>query len=480
MREYLTFYINGAWVDPIDRNQMEVINPANEEPAGHVSLGSPADVDLAVAAARAAFAGFSLSSRQERIELLEHILVAYEDRAADLVAAVSEEMGAPLTLAQKAQVPLGAGHLRVAIAALRDYPFEEARNGTLVVKEPIGVCGFITPWNWPLSQILSKVAPALAVGCTVLLKPSEIAPFSAHIFAEIMDAAKTPPGVFNLIQGEGPVVGAAIAAHPGIDLVSFTGSTRAGVEVARAAAPTIKRVHQELGGKSPNIILDDADLEKAVSAGVLLMMRNSGQSCNAPSRMLVPRPLLDGAIKIASKTVQSITVGDPRSNVQIGPVVSLSQWTKIQDSINKGIAEGATLVAGGPGRPAGLNHGYYVKPTIFAHVSNDMTIARTEIFGPVLSILSYESEDEAVTLGNDTDYGLAAYIQSGNIARARRVAARLRAGQIIINDAPLDLTAPFGGYKQSGNGRERGVHAFNEYLELKAIVGFHPSVLPPV
>ncbi|HTV34758.1 MAG TPA: aldehyde dehydrogenase family protein [Methylocella sp.] len=475
MHECLKFYINGAWIDPIERNQMDVINPANEEPAGRISLGSPADVDLAVAAARAAFPAFSQANRQERVGLLERILAAYEDRASDLVAAVSEEMGAPLALAQKAQVPIGAGHLRVSISALKDYVFEAALNGTVVVKEPIGVCGFITPWNWPLSQILCKVAPALAMGCPVVLKPSELAPFSAVIFAEIMDAAGTPPGVFNLINGEGPVVGAAIAAHKGIDLVSFTGSTPAGIEVARAAAPTVKRVLQELGGKSPNIILDDADLEAAVTAGVALMMRNSGQSCNAPSRMLVPRPLLDDAIKIASNAAQSITVGDPRTNVQVGPVVSLAQWTKIQDLIGKGIAEGATLVAGGLGRPVGLNQGYYVKPTVFAHVSNDMTIARSEIFGPVLSILSYETEEEAIAIGNDTDYGLAAYIQSGNISRARRVAAQLRAGQILINEATLDLNAPFGGYKQSGNGRERGVHAFNDYLELKAIIGFHPA-----
>ena len=472
MRDNLKFYIDGAWVDAARPKLHHVINPATEQVAGRVSLGSAADVDAAAAAARKSFARFSGTSRAERIELLERILVEYRLRQADLAAAVTEEMGAPGWLASNAQVPIGASHLAIAIAALKNYAFEEERGTTLLVKEPIGVCGFITPWNWPLSQILSKVAPALACGCAMVLKPSEIAPFSAYIFAEIIDAAGAPAGVFNLVNGDGPGVGAAIAAHPDIDLVSFTGSTRAGIEVARNAAPTIKRVLQELGGKSPNIILDDADLERAVTAGVSLMMRNSGQSCNAPSRMLVPNQSMAEALEIAARTADSFTVGDPGGNAQLGPVASQAQWSKIQDLIGKGIEEGATLIAGGPGRPDGLERGYYVRPTVFGRVRNDMTIARAEIFGPVLSIIGYESEDEAVALGNDTDYGLAAYVQSGDIARARRVASQLRAGQVIINDAPMDLAAPFGGYKQSGNGRERGDRAFDDYLETKAIIGY--------
>jgi len=474
MRDDLKFYIDGKWVDPLEPRRRDVINPATEEVSGRISMGSAADVDAAVGAARKAFARFSRASRQERIELLEHILGAYQMRQDDLAAAVSEEMGAPAWLARSAQAPIGAGHLKIAIAALKDYAFEEMRGATLLVKEPIGVCGFITPWNWPLSQILCKVAPALATGCAVVLKPSELAPFSACLFAEIMDAAGAPAGVFNLVNGDGPGVGAAIASHPGIDLVSFTGSTRAGVEVARAAASTVKRVHQELGGKSPNIILADADLEQAVTSGVALMMRNSGQSCNAPSRMLVPNRWMDEAIGIAAKAANALAVGDPGGDARIGPVVSQAQWSKIQDLIGKGIEEGAMLAAGGLGRPEGLERGYYVKPTVFGRVANEMTIARTEIFGPVLTILGYETEDEAIAIGNDTVYGLAAYIQSGDAARARRVAARLRAGQVIINDAPLDLSAPFGGYKQSGNGRERGERAFDEYLEMKAIMAPAP------
>ncbi len=472
MRDYLKFYIDGAWVEAVEPRALDVINPATEKVAGRVSLGSAADVDAAVRAARRAFPSFSRTSRAERIELLECVLREYSLRKADLAAAVSEEMGAPGWLANGAQVGLGASHLSIAIEALKNFAFEEERGTTLLVREPIGVCGFITPWNWPLSQMLSKLAPALAVGCAMVLKPSEIAPFSACIFAEIMDAAGAPAGVFNLVNGDGPEVGAAIAAHTDVDVVSFTGSTRAGIEVARAAAPTIKRVLQELGGKSPNVILDDADLERAVTSGVSLMMRNSGQSCNAPSRMLVPHRSMADAMEIAAKAIGSCTVGDPGGNAQLGPVASQTQWRKIQDLIGKGIEEGATLVAGGLGRPEGLERGYYVRPTVFGEVRNDMTIARTEIFGPVLSIIGYASEDEAVGIANDTDYGLAAYVQSGDILRARRVASQLRAGQVVINGAPMDLSAPFGGYKQSGNGRERGDLAFDDYLEIKAIIGY--------
>ena len=473
MREYLKFYIDGAWVPPRDPKTLDVINPATERPAGRISLGSAADVDAAVHAARRAFTTYSRTPREERLALLERVADAYERRFADFAAAVTEEMGAPQSLAQKAQVPVGLAHLRTAVEVLRGYSFEDRRGPNLIVKEPIGVCGFITPWNWPLNQITTKVGPALATGCTMVLKPSEVAPFSAQIFAEVLEEAGVPAGVFNMVFGEGPTVGAAIAAHPDIDMVSFTGSTRAGIEVARKAAPTVKRVHQELGGKSPNIVLDDADLPRAVSSGIKTLMVNSGQSCNAPTRMLVPQERMDEVIQIARATVEKVRVGTPdQGDAQVGPVVSETQWKKIQGLIEKGIEEGATLAAGGPGKPEGLETGYYVRPTVFANVRNDMTIAREEIFGPVLTILGYRDEAEAVEIANDTPYGLAAYVQSGDLSRARRVASQLRAGQVIINGAPVERTIPFGGYKQSGNGREWGEYAFDEFLELKAVVGY--------
>ena len=475
MRDYVKFYIDGGWVDPATPKTLEVINPATESVAGRISLGSAADVDKAVRAARRAFESYSRTRRDERVALLERITAEYQKRYQDVAQAITEEMGAPATLAQRAQAAMGLGHLQTAVQVLKNYPLEELRGTTLLVKEPIGVCGFITPWNWPMNQIAAKVAPALAVGCTMVLKPSELAPFSAYIWTEILDAAGVPPGVFNLVNGDGPTVGAAIASHPGIDMVSFTGSTRAGVEVARNAAPTVKRVHQELGGKSPNIILEDADFNAAVTAGVRSVMSNSGQSCNAPTRMLVPRHKMEEAIAIARKAAEATLVGDPNSKANIGPVVSDAQWNKIQGLIKKGIEEGATLVAGGPGKPEGLAKGYYVKPTVFANVSNTMTIAREEIFGPVLTILAYDTLDQAVQIGNDTDYGLAAYVSGKDPEKIREVASRLRAGQVNLNSAPGDMMAPFGGYKHSGNGREWGDYAFGEFLEVKAVLGYAPK-----
>ena len=480
MRDYLKFYINGAWVDPVTPRQIDVINPATEQPAGHISMGSAADVDAAVKAARAAFASYSQTSVDQRIALLERIVVEYQKRYADMAAAITEEMGAPALLSQKAQAAMGIGHLNAALAVLKHYAFSELRGTTLVVKEPIGVCGLITPWNWPINQIACKVVPALAVGCTMVLKPSEIAPFSAQIWAEVLDAAGVPAGVFNLVNGDGPTVGAAIASHPEVDMVSFTGSTRAGIEVARNAAPTVKRVHQELGGKSPNIILPDADFKRAVTAGVRGVMNNSGQSCNAPTRMLVPNERMDEVLAIAKAVAEATTVGAPDSGAALGPVISATQWSKIQGLIDIGIGEGATLVAGGPGKPAGLETGYYVKPTIFGNVTNQMKVAREEIFGPVLTILGYASVDQAVAIANDTPYGLAAYVSGTDPELTRSVASRLRAGQVNLNSAAPDMMAPFGGYKQSGNGREWGEHAFGEFLEVKAVLGYAPAAPKPV
>jgi aldehyde dehydrogenase (NAD+) len=473
MRQSLQFYIDGAWVDPASTRRLDVIDPATEQPVGQIAMGDATDVDRAVAAARKAFDSFSQTSVGERLDLLASLIAAFETRAADLADAVREEMGAPVWLAAGAQVPLGLAHLQVAHEVLQTYAFDERHGATLIEKVPIGVCAFITPWNWPINQITCKVAPALAVGCTMILKPSEVAPFTGQIFAEICDAAGVPAGVFNLVHGDGPAVGAALSAHPDVDMVSFTGSTRAGTEVARAAAATVKRVHQELGGKSANIILPSADIAAAVSGGVAAMMGNSGQSCNAPSRMLVPAEHLAEAVAAARDAIAEQTVGAPLSNAKMGPVVSEVQWNRIQSLIETGIAEGATLVAGGPGRPDGLDAGYYVRPTVFSDVTNSMTIAREEIFGPVLCMLPYADVDEAVAVANDTPYGLAAYVQ-GDIAEARAVASRLRAGQVYLNYPEFDMHAPFGGFKQSGNGREWGAHAFGEFLETRAVLGFAP------
>lgn len=474
MRNYLKFYIGGQWVDPIELKTLDVVNPATEQISGKIALGSAADVDKAVAAARKAFASWSQTSRSERLELLQRILAEYSKRVGDLGAAISEEMGAPAALANGFQVGLGTGHLSTAIEVLKTFKFEEQRGATMVSKEPIGVCGLITPWNWPLNQIAVKVFPALATGCTMVLKPSEVSPYSAQIFAEIMDAAAVPAGVFNLVQGEGSVVGVALSSHPDVDMISFTGSTRAGVEIAKNAAPTVKRVCQELGGKSPNIILDDADFAKNVRSSVAGMMVNSGQTCSAPSRMLVPKARHDEALQIAREVAATVTVGDPRGSFAMGPVASKNQFHKVQALIQKGIDEGATVIAGGPGRPDGLERGYYVKPTVFANVTNGMTIAREEIFGPVLTILSYDDLDHAVAIANDTEYGLAGFVYGIDLERARAIARRIRAGWVVINDG-FDFNAPFGGFKRSGNGREWGEAGFHEYLQIKATLGYAPA-----
>ena len=469
---YNKFYINGEWVEPAGRETIDVINPATEEAFATISMGTAEDVDAAAKAARAAFPAWSQSSVEERKTVLQKIMAGIQARAGDLAAAITSEMGAPVGLANAAQVPSGLGHFATVLPVLENYKFQETRGSTLIVKEAAGVCGFITPWNWPLNQIACKVAPALAAGCTIVLKPSEVAPINAYILAEIIDECGLPPGVFNLVNGDGPNVGAAISAHPEVDVVSFTGSTRAGREVARAAADGIKRVTQELGGKSANIILDDAaDFGKAVFSGVLNCFGNSGQSCNAPTRMLVPKARMGEAIESAKAAAAKAVVGDPNSEgTSLGPVVSELQFNKINALIEAGIKEGAELIAGGPGRPDGLDKGYFIKPTVFANVTNDMTIAREEVFGPVLTIIGYEDDADAIAIANDTEYGLSGYI-SGEPAHAQQIALQIRTGMVHINGAPLDISAPFGGYKKSGNGREWGLEGFEEYLETKAMMG---------
>ncbi len=472
----LQFYIDGAWVDPAVKKTTPVVNPATEEAMYDIALGSKADVDKAVAAAKRAFETYSQTSREERVGLLEKIIAVYKTRMNDLGAAISDEMGAPLPFAEKFQAGAGLGHLASTLDVLKSYNFEEPIGSAVVVREPVGVIGMITPWNWPLNQIACKVAPALAAGCTMILKPSEFTPSSALIFAEILHEAGVPKGVFNLVNGLGPEVGAAMSEHPDIDMISFTGSTRAGIDVAQRAAPTVKRVSQELGGKSPNIILDDADLQKAVSGGVAHVFNNSGQSCNAPTRMIVPLSKMKEVAEIARAVADKTIAGDPRAaETKIGPVVNANQWNKIQALIKKGIDEGATLVAGGPGLPTGVNKGYYVRPTVFADVTNEMTIAREEIFGPVLSIIGYKDEDEAIRIANDTPYGLAGYVSAGSVEKARDFARKIRAGNVNVNGVPNERTAPFGGYKQSGNGREWGKFGLEEYLEVKAIAGFNAA-----
>jgi aldehyde dehydrogenase (NAD+) len=475
MRQYMKFYIDGVWVDPVTPKSLDVINPATAQVSGHISLGSAADVDKAVNAAARAFKSWSRTSKQERLALLHRIIEEFTRRVPELGDAIMEEMGAPKWLAHGTQAGIGVNHFKTAVSILEKFEFEEDRGTSRVVREPIGVCGFITPWNWPIHQICAKVAPALATGCTVVLKPSEIAPFSAQIFAEILHAAGVPPGVFNLVQGEGPVVGQAIAEHSKVDMVSITGSTRAGIQVAQAAARTVKRVCQELGGKSPNIILEDADLKAAVTGGINGVMMNSGQSCRAPTRMLVPNKLMDEVCTIAKEVAESWQPGDPAADSRMGPVISASQWQKIQALIASGVNAGAKLVTGGLGKPEGLEQGYFVKPTVFRDVKNSMEIAREEIFGPVLSIIGYDTEEEAIELANDTDYGLGGYVHSKNIDHARAVAAQIRAGYISLNNAGMDLNVPFGGYKQSGNGREFGDQAFGEFLEYKSLLGFSPA-----
>ena len=473
MREYLKFYIDGRWVDPVELKTVNTVNPATEAISGTIALGSAADVDRAVKAARKAFVTWSQTTREERLEVLERILVEYQKRSADLAAAVTEEMGAPKGLAGSFHIGLGAGHLSTAIEILKSFKFEEQRGGTLIVKEPIGVCGMITPWNWPINQVTVKVFPALATGCTIVLKPSQESHFSAQILAEIFHAARVPAGVFNLIQGKGSIVGAAMATHPCIDMISITGSEAAGIEVARNAATTVKRVCQELGGKSANIVLDDADLAKNVAKGVTGMMINSGQTCSATSRMLVPRARMNEAIAAARDAAAAVTVGDPRGDFAMGPLVSKAQFNSVQDYIHKGVEGGATLVAGGPGRPEGLNKGFYVKPTVFANVTNNMVIAREEIFGPVLTIIGYDSVEHAIEIANDSDFGLAGNVAGADLDKARAVARQIRAGWVSINDG-FDFHAAFGGYKKSGNGREWGEFGFHEYLEVKSLLGYAP------
>ncbi|MGW6034727.1 aldehyde dehydrogenase family protein [Gordonia terrae] len=472
MPDITKFYIDGQWVEPAELNLIDVINPATEKSAGQVAIGSAADVDAAVDAARRAFVTWGQTTVEERLEVLNRIIAEYQNRMGDLAAAVTEEMGSPVGLTNAAQVPIGLGHLMTAAAQLPDFTFVEDRGSSRIAKEPIGVCGFITPWNWPLNQVMCKVAPALATGCTMVLKPSEVAPFSAAIVAEIFDAAGVPAGVFNLVNGDGPGVGAALSSHEGIDMISFTGSTRAGIEVAKSAAPTVKRVAQELGGKSPNIILDDEDFAKNVAGGIATMMMNSGQSCNAPSRMLVPAARVDEVAEIAKGVAVELTVGDPTTDVKLGPVVSEAQFDKIQGLIERAVADGATAAVGGAGRPEGLETGYYVKPTVFTNVTNDMEIARTEVFGPVLVVIGYDSIDEAIKVANDTEYGLAGYVSGQDVDEVRRIGSQIRAGSISLNGAQLDPSAPFGGYKKSGNGREWSDYAFDEFLEVKSLLGF--------
>ena len=470
------FYIDGAWVDPITPHRLDVIDPSNEEAFAQISLGSKADVDKAVAAAKRAFVSFSRTSRAERLDLFRRIIAVYKTRRDDLAKAVSREMGAPRPFALESQVGIGLAHLQKIAEVLETFEFEHKKGTSLVVKEPIGVVGLITPWNWPLNQITCKVGPALAAGCTMVLKPSEIAPLDAIIFAEILEEAGVPKGVFNLVNGDGPTVGQALATHPDIDMMSFTGSTRAGILVAKAAADTVKRVHQELGGKSANILMDDVDLQAAVTKGVAGCFGNSGQSCNAPTRMFVPRTRHDEAASIAKTAAETFNVGPAdAAGTKLGPVVSEVQFNKIQDLIQSGVAQGATLVTGGPGRPADLNRGYYVRPTVFANVTPDMRIAKEEIFGPVLSILPYDTVDEVIEEANNTVYGLASYIQSKDLKKARELASLMRTGNVHINYPAWDAGVPFGGYKQSGNGREYAEYGLEDFLEIKGILGYEAA-----
>jgi len=473
MPNNLKFYIDGAWVDPVTPHRIPVIDPSTEEVFTEISGGSAADVDKAVAAARLAFPIFARTSKKERLQLLKECLYQYNKRFDDLAAACAKEMGAPIGFAKEAQAFVGRAHFQALIDVFEKFEFSEKRGSTLVVKEPIGVVGLITPWNWPMNQIVCKVAPALAAGNTMVLKPSEIAPLNAIIFAEIMHAAGVPKGVFNLVNGDGPSVGQKMAEHPGIDMMSFTGSTRAGILVAKAAADTVKRVAQELGGKSANLLLHDVDLEDAVRKGIGACFINSGQSCDAATRMLVPRAMHDEACKIAADEVAKQVTGNPFApGTMLGPLVSQMQFDKVQKLIQAGIDDGATLVAGGLGRPAGLTRGYYARPTVFGNVRRDMVIAREEVFGPVLAIMPYDIEAQAIDIANDTVYGLAAYVQSRDLTRARAVASEMRAGSVYINYPDMDFFAPFGGYKQSGNGREYADFALNDFLEVKGIVGY--------
>jgi aldehyde dehydrogenase (NAD+) len=466
------FYIDGRWVAPTGDRTRAVINPATEKEIVSVALGESGDVDRAVAAARRAFDGWSSSSVEERMSLLERVGEVYAKRSAEIGESICAEIGAPITLAVDVQAAVGSIHLETTRASLADFDFERLQGTTLIVREPIGACALITPWNWPIHQIVPKVAAALATGCTMVLKPSEIAPLNALLFAEVLDEAGVPPGVFNLVNGDGPTVGAALAAHPDVDLISFTGSTLAGIDVARRAAPTVKRVTQELGGKSANIVLDNADLESVIARDLGILCTNTGQSCNAPSRMLVPASRMAEAAELAREAAASIVVGDPRDEgTAVGPLASLEQFEKVQSYLRRGVEEGATLVVGGTGRPVGLDVGYYVRPSVFAHVTNDMSIAREEIFGPVLVLIGYKDEDDAVRIANDSEFGLSGWV-SGEPARARALARRIRSGEVHVNGAGTDFAAPYGGYRKSGNGREFGIAGLEEYLETKSILGY--------
>ena len=470
MKDKLQFYINGAWVESDSSEKIEVINPANEELVGHVSAGTKNDIDKAVKAANQAFTTYQHTSKDDRIELLNNVISEYENRYDDFVQTITEEMGAPIWLSEKAQASTGIKNLHETLDALQEYQFEKKEGDYTLIREPIGVIGMITPWNWPMNQITTKVSAALAAGCTMVLKPSEISPYCAMLLAEVFDKAGVPDGVFNVVNGYGPKVGAALSDHPDVAMMSFTGSTRAGIAVAQASAVSVKRVHQELGGKSSNIILDDVvDLEKSVKGGAGHCFLNSGQSCNAPTKMLVSANNYEKAVEVAAQTANNTTVGDPQGEFRIGPIANKAQYEKILRMIEIGIEEGATLVAGGVEKPEGYDKGYYVKPTVFANVTSDMTIAKEEIFGPVLSIIKYDSEDQAIHIANDTEYGLAGYVQ-GEISHANEVARKIRAGQVIINGGARGTGAPFGGYKSSGNGREHGVHGLEECLETKAII----------
>jgi aldehyde dehydrogenase (NAD+) len=473
MSHALQFYIGGEWVAPVGHARLPVIDPSTEEAFAEIAMGTPADVDRAVAAARHAFASFSLTTPDERLALIRKILEAYGERYDEMAQIISREIGAPRALAQGWQAGLGTRHLKELIRTCEAFTWQRSKGTTLITHEPIGVVALITPWNWPINQIVCKVAPAIAAGCTMVLKPSEVSPLNALLFAEILDAAGVPPGVFNLVNGDGPTVGAALCSHPDVDMVSFTGSTRAGIQIATLAAPTVKRVHQELGGKSANLILVDADLDAAVTAGVNACFGNSGQSCNAPTRMFVPAARHEEAVAIARRAAEAHVVGPADApGITLGPVVSELQFERIQRLIQTGVDEGARVVTGGPGRPEGLTRGYFVRPTVFAEVTPDMTIARDEIFGPVLAILPYRDEEDAIAMANDSVFGLAAYVQSGDLEHARRVAFRLRAGSVHLNYPAWDAGAPFGGYKQSGNGREYGEWGLEAFLEVKGIVGY--------
>ena len=473
MKQFDNFYINGEWVKPLNSQMMDIINPATEQIIGQVALGSTADVDRAVAAAKQAFKTWSLTAREERLALFDRIIQLYKERMEEMAQAISTEMGATIDMARDSQAPIGLVHLQTSRKALENFSFEQSLGKSHIFKEPIGVCGFITPWNWPMNQIACKVAPALACGCTIVLKPSELAPLSAQIFSQIMHDAGTPAGVYNMVSGDGIGVGTALTSHPDVEMISLTGSTRAGILVSKAAADTVKRVALELGGKSANIILEESDFDTAVEAGVVECFRNTGQSCNAPTRLLVPAKLHDRAVAIAKATAQATQPGAPHlATSTIGPLSNKAQFRKVQNMIQQAIDDGSELITGGIGRPDGLEIGYYVKPTVFANVTNDMMVAREEIFGPVLAILPYADEEEAVQIANDSPYGLACYIQTTNIEKARAMARRIRAGTVFLNGNNFDPNAPFGGYKQSGNGREWGSFAFDDFLEIKGVVGY--------